>query len=138
MGVWHTSKAPWAAPPCTPPTAGRRAFRPSARSAKSSPAALDRRLPQRIEIVPVAPDVGDDGDVLIEVHRLHDIAVHAEQIAFGDVPVLLGGSEDDYRNPAGPLVGLDSPQYFQSVDLGQLQVEQYELGCWRIGARAAK
>src|SRR6266550_2734797 len=76
---------------------------------------------------PVEPDLRHGTRERLEVHRLDDVAVGAKPIGCRDVGLFARRGEDDDRDGAGALVRLQPSQYFESVDLGELQVEQHDL-----------
>jgi hypothetical protein len=59
-----------------------------------------------------------------EIHRLANIAVGAEVIAFNDILLLPRGSENDHGKSSGTLVCAQTLEHFQAIHLGQLQIQQ--------------
>src|SRR5207237_1243897 len=113
----------------TPTTWSRRQL-PSLCRARSSvrtsrPGGLGR---WRVEDEPVDPELAHGLDELAEVDRLADVAVRAQAVAGDDVLLFAGRGEDHDRQQARAGVGPDAPQHLEAVDLGELQVEQHELG----------
>src|SRR6266566_1731056 len=91
--------------------------------ARASPLLVRRLVQQQ----PVEPDLRHGSRERLEVHRLDDVAVGAKPIGCRDVGLFARRGEDDDRDGAGALVRLQPSQYFESVDLGELQVEQHDL-----------
>jgi hypothetical protein len=54
-------------------------------------------------------------------------------IALGQLPRIIRRSEDNDRYQAGPHVGAEGTEHFQSIDARQLEVEQNETR-WRCSA----
>src|SRR6266404_5666139 len=77
---------------------------------------------------PIHSEVVHGCDEALEVHRLDEITVHAQPIAFRYIAVLLGRRQHDDGSAPGALIALDAPQHLHSVHLGQFQIEQDDLG----------
>src|ERR1039457_3064589 len=91
---------------------------------------VDRRLVnEQPEHAECADCLGQAG----ERYWLPHIGVGAAEVALEDVLFLPGGGEDDNGDEPGPLVGPDAAEYFEPVDLGELQIEQDESGTRRVG-----
>src|SRR5579862_5935209 len=76
---------------------------------------------------PVEPELPHRFDELVEVDRLAHVTVGAQAVAMHDVLLLFGGSQDDHGQQPGPLVRAQLGQDLESVQLGQLQVEEDDL-----------
>src|SRR5258707_5142145 len=63
---------------------------------------------------------------LVEIHRFYDIGVHAQRIARHHVTFFVGTGEHDHRNHPELLIRFDLLQHFQSIDLGQFQIEEQD------------
>ena len=73
-------------------------------------------------------DLADRGDELVQVHRLGDIGVRVELVAAQDVLLGRGGGED-YDGDVGQVrVGLDLLQDLTAVVLGEVEVEEDQVG----------
>jgi len=57
---------------------------------------------------------------------LADVGVGTEAVGGVEVCVLFGGGEDDDGDQPGALVGADTADDFEPIDLGKFQVEQDE------------
>jgi hypothetical protein len=81
-----------------------------------------------VEKKPVHSELLDRLGKLLEIDRLHDVAVDAQMVTFNHVILFLGGGKYDDGNGPGVRIVLDAVQNLQAVDLGELEVEEYELG----------
>src|SRR5258708_34380580 len=63
----------------------------------------------------------------IEFHRLLDVTVDSQIIAFNEVPVLAGGSQDHNGDSSQCGITLDLAQDLHAMDLGQLEVQQDQM-----------
>src|SRR5688572_1434232 len=77
-----------------------------------------------VEDEPVEAELTDGLDELLEIDGLADVAVRPAGVPVYQVPLLLGGGEDDDRQEAGPLGRSQLAQYIQPADLGKLEVEE--------------
>src|SRR5712691_8078895 len=113
--------------------------RPSSRSISSASdrtsstsrtrrASVNRSPGWLVQEQPVQAEIGDGADEGLEVHGLDDVAVRALPVRLRDVGLFAGGGQDDDGNGFGALVLLESAQDLKPVHLGQLQVEQDDLG----------
>ena len=73
---------------------------------------------------PVETKLSDRVHELIEIDGLADVAVGPEIVALDPIPVLVRGGEDDHGDPLGARVGANPLQDLQTVDLGQLEIQQ--------------
>src|SRR5690348_1632091 len=64
---------------------------------------------------------------LHKIHRLANVAVRAEVVALQAIALFVRGGQDYDWKELGPLVLANASQYFQSVYLGQLEIEQRDL-----------
>ena len=113
------------------PEARARGLRLGPRSLRLGPEACglregiaDREL---VDQEPVIPEAGHGIGELIEIYRLHNVAVGAQGIGLLHVGVLPRGSHDHDGDAAGLLVLLDRREHLEPVDLGQLQVQEDDL-----------
>src|ERR1700687_2449119 len=81
---------------------------------------------QAIDENPVAPRFGHLLDKCRELHRLHNITVHAEGIASDHVALLGAGGQHHHWDRPGSFVRLDLAQNFDAVDFWHLQVEEHQ------------
>src|SRR6266571_6948462 len=77
---------------------------------------------------PVQPYLLDCISKLVEIHGLLDVAVCAQAITIYEIPLFLRRSHDDHGDSLGPRIAFDLPEDFDSIHLGQLQVEQHKFG----------
>src|ERR1043165_3021254 len=63
---------------------------------------------------------------LRESNRCEDVAVAAQPVPVADVVFLLRRGQDDHRQQTRALVGAHPAKHFQTIDLGELQVQQDE------------
>jgi hypothetical protein len=73
---------------------------------------------------------------LIELDRLADIAITPRAVTPQDVLLLVRGGQDDHGDELGPIVGSDTVQNLQAIDLRELEVEQDDFGEHALGVRA--
>src|SRR5579872_5188753 len=76
---------------------------------------------------PVVTQAPDQAAELIEVHRLLNVAVHAEMITPDHVLFLPRRGQDNDRNRHRARLALDLLQYFQPIYFGKLQIEEDQL-----------
>src|SRR6185436_7403547 len=76
---------------------------------------------------PVKAEFRDGVVERLELHRLHDVAVHAEAIALEDIALLIRGCHHHDGNRPRHGVGFQAAQDFDAVDLGHLDVKKHEL-----------
>ena len=95
-----------------------------------SPGKLDHRHEELV-------DLPHGRDELLHVHRLGDVGVRVQPVAAQDVLLGGGGGQDDHRHVGQLGIGLDLLQDLPPVVLGQVQVEQDQVGGRRGGMRPA-
>src|SRR6267378_658101 len=81
-----------------------------------------------IQQQPVETDVGDGAGECLEIHRLHDVAVRPQAIGARDVGLLARRREHHHGDPLGAILFLEPPQHLEAVDLGELQIQEDDLG----------
>jgi hypothetical protein len=81
-------------------------------------------------------DLADRPHELIDVDRLCDVGVGVQLVALEDVFLRGGGGEHDHGDVAEVGVGLDLLEQLAAVVLGQIQVEQDQVGLGRVGVGA--
>src|SRR5450755_2909396 len=104
---------------------------PLSGSLRSGPSLMAVNPSIRHGLVEEQPEHAQGADRLDEVGELYWLAhvgVGAVAITGDDVFVEFGTGEDHDRDDFGPIAGPDPPEHLQPVDLGELQVEQYEPG----------
>src|SRR5450755_4189570 len=89
-----------------------------------------------IDDQPIQPDILDRIPISLEVDRLLNVAVGPQMITGDQVPLFFGRGHNDDRNDPGARIALELGEYFQSVDLGQLQIQQHQFR--RIGDRSVR
>lgn len=77
---------------------------------------------------PVEPQLPDDICKIIEFHRFYDEAVHAEVITLHDIPLFTGGGQDHDGNAPGLRVTLQPFEDLDTIDPGELQIEEDDRG----------
>src|ERR1700722_19776650 len=75
---------------------------------------------RRVDHRPKSAKLLDGIDELVEVNRLDHVGIHAQPVACHQVFFFVRGREDNYGNQLELVIGLDLPQNFQPVYLGQL------------------
>jgi hypothetical protein len=80
---------------------------------------------------PVVPRLGNGSGKAVEFDWFDDVTVDAEFITADQVALFPRRRQGNNRNEACPWILAHGPQYLQPVDLGQLQVEQDNLGVVR-------
>ena len=85
----------------------------------------ERRL---VEQDPVKAKLAHRLRKLLEINRFDDITIHPEVVTRDDDPPLPGSPENHDGDLARARVLLDPAQDSQSIDLGQLEIQEYYLG----------
>ena len=65
---------------------------------------------------------------VIEIHRVDDVAVNVQVIAFHDVAFLGGGGKNHDWDRSGPRVGLDGAEHFDPIDEWRFQMQLDQSG----------
>src|SRR5712691_9476986 len=89
------------------------------------------RLPLRCRLVdeqPVHSQHAGRVEEVAEHHGLADEAVGTEVVGANDVGFLARGGQYHDRQRLGSGIGADAPQYLQPVDLGEIDIQQYQRG----------
>jgi hypothetical protein len=79
-------------------------------------------------------DGGDEFDAIVKLNRLGKVVVGASAITTADIFVAVRGGEDDDGNFAEGFVGFDLFKDFKSVVAREVQVEEDDVGAWRVEA----
>jgi hypothetical protein len=85
-----------------------------------------------IQHQPVAPQLPHGFRELDKVDRLAHVAVDAPVVGGEAVPVFYRRGQNHDRDEPGRWVGAHLREHAQAVDLGQLEIEQHQLGHERL------
>src|SRR5580698_3604211 len=65
---------------------------------------------------------------LSEVHRFADVAIDAQPVTAHDITLFIGGSKNHHGKHARLFTFADAPQYFESINFRQFEIEEDDLG----------
>src|ERR1700722_757477 len=91
---------------------------------------------QRHHRQPEALDGAHDGDELLEIDRLGDVAIGVQLVALDDVVLGFRGGEHHHRNDAQPRIGFHLAQHLAAVLARQVEIEKDQVGRRGVGMNA--
>ena len=98
-------------------------------AAKDSGSALHgERL---IDESPGEPNLLNGIRKLLKVHRLDDVALHAQSVALDEIALVTGCGDDYDRDLCGRRVFFKAPKHVQAVNLWEPEIEQDKR--WSVG-----
>src|SRR5438105_13270571 len=81
-----------------------------------------------IQQQPVKSDICDRACECVEIHRLDDVTVGTTLVRLFDVRLFARGRQHHNRYASRAGIAFQATQHFETIDLGQLEVEQDDLG----------
>ena len=101
-------------------------------ASRSPPSPRHRSPEQRNDRQPETVDRLHHDDELLEIDGFRHVAVGVQLVAPQHVLVSFGRSQHDDRNVLQLAVVLDDREHFTPVDLGEIEIEQDDVGSRRI------
>src|SRR5579859_7292973 len=77
-----------------------------------------------VENEPIQAQLANRFRESLEIHWLANIAVGAQVVTRHAIALFIGGSENHDREQLGAFIGAKTTQHFETIELGELQVEQ--------------
>src|SRR5260221_1049453 len=83
---------------------------------------------QRFEQCPIELQLGSSLAQTLEIHWFDNVSFRAEAPAFGAFTIVSRLGQHHNGNAARSFFGFDSTEDFDSIELGQIQIQQHQLG----------